>query len=57
VRRIYPGVPHESGSLESLAAASMWGAHERYVVLAFLSEPLDGGHPDNDLLCAPETTG
>ena len=48
---IYPGIPHESGSLESLAAAALedWGAHERRAVLAFLNELPDGGHPDADL--------
>ncbi len=48
---IYPGIPRESESLEGLAAAALddWGAHERRVVLAFLSELLDGGHPDSDL--------
>ena len=48
---IYPGIPHESGSLESLAAAALEHkvANERRVVLAFLNELLDGGHPDADL--------
>jgi hypothetical protein len=47
---IYPGIPRASGSLESLAAAlEDWGANERRVVLAFLNELLDGGHPDVDL--------
>src|SRR4051794_10375118 len=43
VRCIYPGIPHESGSLESLASAALedWGADQRRVVLAFLSELLD----------------
>jgi hypothetical protein len=48
---IYPGIPRTSGSLESLAAAALehWGANERRVVLAFLNQLLDGGHPDADL--------
>jgi hypothetical protein len=48
---IYPGIPHASGSLESLAAAALEHkvANERRVVLAFLNELLDGGHPNADL--------
>jgi hypothetical protein len=51
VKGIYPGIPRASGSLESLAAAGleMSGASERRVVLAFLNELLDGGHPDADI--------
>ena len=51
VGRIYPGIPHEFGSLESLAAAALEHkvANERRVVLAFLNELLDGVHPDADL--------
>ena len=51
VRGIYPGIPHEFGSLESLAAAALEHkvANERRVLLAFLNELLDGGHPDADL--------
>ena len=51
VTGIYPGIPRASGSLESLAAAGleMSSAKERRVVLAFLNELLDGGHPDADL--------
>jgi hypothetical protein len=48
VKGIYPGIPHDWKSLESLAAAGLKrsGANERRVVLAFLNELLDGGHPD-----------
>src|SRR3954452_17778566 len=51
VTGIYPGIPRASGSLESLAAAGVErsGPGERQVVLAFLNELLDGGHPDADL--------
>jgi hypothetical protein len=48
---IYPGIPHDWKSLDSLAAAGleMSSAKERRAVLAFLNELLDGGHPDADL--------
>jgi hypothetical protein len=48
---IYPGIPHTSGSLESLAAAALEHkvANERHVVLAFLNELLDGGYSDADI--------
>lgn len=51
VTGIYPGIPHDWKSLESLAAAGleMSSAKERRVVLAFLNELLDGGHPDADI--------
>jgi hypothetical protein len=51
VKGIYPGIPHDWKSLESLAAAGleMSGANERRVVLAFLNELLDGGHSDADI--------
>jgi len=45
---IYPGIPHDWKSLESLAAAGleMSSAKERRVVLAFLNVLLDGGYSD-----------
>ena len=48
---IYPGIPRDDGSLESLAAAGleMSSAKERRVVLAFLNELLDGGYSDADI--------
>jgi hypothetical protein len=48
---IYPGIPHDWKSLESLAAAGleMSSAKERRVVLAFLNELLDGGYSDADI--------
>ena len=48
---IYPGIPHDWKSLESLAAAGleMSSAKERPVVLAFLNELLDGGYSDADI--------
>jgi hypothetical protein len=51
VTGIYPGIPHDWKSLESLAAAGleMSSAKERRVVLAFLNDLLDGGHPDADI--------
>jgi hypothetical protein len=51
VTGIYPGIPHDWKSLESLAAAGleMSSANERRVVLAFLNELLDGGHSDADI--------
>jgi len=51
VKGMYPGIPHDWKSLESLAAAGLErsGARERRVVLAFLNQLLDGGHPDSDL--------
>jgi hypothetical protein len=52
VRTICAGkIPHEFGSLESLAAAALEHtvANERRALLAFLNELLDGGHPDADL--------
>jgi hypothetical protein len=51
VTKIYPGIPRDSDSLESLAAAGleMSGASERRAVLAFLNELLDGGYPDADI--------
>jgi hypothetical protein len=51
VRGIYPEHPVGSESLESLAAAALEHkvANERRVVLAFLNELLDGGHPEADL--------
>src|SRR3954453_10653682 len=51
VTGIYPGIPHDWKSLESLAAAGLErsGVGERRVVLAFVNELLDGGHPDADL--------
>jgi hypothetical protein len=51
VTKIYPGIPHDWTSLESLAAAGleMSGAKERRVVLAFPNELLDGGYSDADI--------
>jgi hypothetical protein len=51
VKGIYPGIPHDWKSLESLAAAGLErsGANERRVVLAFLNELLDGGYSDADI--------
>jgi hypothetical protein len=51
VTGIYPGIPREGDSLESLAAAGleMSSAKERRVVLAFLNELLDGGYSDADI--------
>jgi hypothetical protein len=51
VKGIYPGIPHDWKSLESLAAAGLErsGAKERRVVLAFLNELLDGGYSDADI--------
>jgi hypothetical protein len=51
VTGIYPSIPHDHKSLESLAAAGleMSSARERSGVLAFLNELLDGGHPDADI--------
>ena len=51
VKGIYLGIPHDWKSLESLAAAGLERSRvgERRVVLAFLNELLDGGHPDADL--------
>jgi hypothetical protein len=48
---IYPGIPHDGKSLESLAAAGleMSSAKQRRVVLAFLNELLDGGYSDADI--------
>jgi hypothetical protein len=48
---IYPGIPRDGDSLESLAAAGleMSSAKERRVVLAFLNELLDGGYSDADI--------
>jgi hypothetical protein len=51
VKGIYPGIPHDWKSLESLAAAGleMSSSKERRVVLAFLNELLDGGYSDADI--------
>ena len=51
VKGIYPGIPHDWKSLESLAAAGLErsGAKERRAVLAFLNELLDGGYSDADI--------
>jgi hypothetical protein len=48
---LHPDISRDSKSLESLAAAGLEesNAGERRVVLAFLNELLDGGHPDADL--------
>src|SRR4051812_19481280 len=51
VTKIYPGIPRDDDSLESLAAAGldMSSAKERRAVLAFLNELLDGGYSDADI--------
>ncbi len=51
VTGIYPGIPRDDHSLDSLAAAGleMSSAKERRVVLAFLNELLDGGYSDADI--------
>ena len=51
VTGIYPGIPRDDESLESLAAAGleMSSAKERRAVLAFLNELLDGGYSDADI--------
>lgn len=51
VTGIYPGIPRDGDSLESLAAAGleMSSAKERRAVLAFLNELLDGGYSDGDI--------
>jgi hypothetical protein len=51
VTGVYPGIPHDWKSLESLAAAGLErsGAGERRVVLAFLNELPDGGYSDADI--------
>jgi hypothetical protein len=51
VKGIYPGIPHDWKSLESLAAAGleMSSAKQRRAVLAFLNELLDGGYSDADI--------
>jgi len=48
---IYPGIPHDWKSLDSLAAAGleMSSAKERRAVLAFLNELLDGGYSDAEI--------
>jgi hypothetical protein len=51
VTGIYPGIPHDWKSLDSLAASGleMSSAKERRAVLAFLNELLDGGYSDADI--------
>jgi hypothetical protein len=48
---IYPGIPRDGESLESLAAAGleMTSVKTRRAVLAFLNELLDGGYSDADI--------
>ena len=51
VTGIYPGIPRDDESLESLAAAGleMTSVKTRRTVLAFLNELLDGGYSDADI--------